>query len=180
MRKISLYLGIALLVLTGCGNVEDPVGEGTSKEKAEDSSPVKIVESEKSLPDSFQELSFQREEVPRFNYLVKMAVDQIAFEEEWKLFNMSEEMPKVDFDKNNVIFLGVEESGSCPYLNEDIVIEWDQEEMAIRLLESTEMCTMDATPRTFVIEVDKESSRDLQTVTLLESNVSTLVPIHEH
>lgn len=181
MKKIVLYLLISFLVLTGCGNVIEPVGEVNQEEIHEvDSDPVKIVASEKRLPDAFNELSFRREEVPHYNYLVRMADNQVTFEEVWNLFNMSEVMPKVDFETKNVIFLGVSESGSCPYRNKDIIIEWDHEEMKIQLIDSTEMCTADATPRTVVIEVDKESSGELQTVTILEGNVSTQVPINEY
>jgi len=179
MKKIVLYLSVFLLVLTGCGNVVDPVGE-IDQAEVQQSDGVEIVASEKSLPDAFHELSFQREEVPLFNYLARMVDNQAAFEEEWKLFNMSSEMPVVDFNMNKVIFIGLTESGSCPYLNEDIVIEWDNEEMMMRLLESSEICTADASPRTVVIEVTKDRLHNLQTVTILEGNVSTQVPINEY
>jgi len=105
MKKFLLFLLISILVLTGCGDIEDPVGKEMNKAEVQDSDAVKIVASEKSLPDAFHELSFQREEVPHFNYLVRLADNQVSFEEEWKLFNLSEVMPKVDFDSKSVIFL---------------------------------------------------------------------------
>ncbi len=177
LSKYVLYILIFLLALTGCSSKDNEVANKQVVQIPADE--IKIVASEKSWPDTFHEISFQREESPHFNYLVKMADNQVSFEEEWKLFNMSKEMPKIDFETKDAIFLGFTESGSCPYLKEDINLKLDTDNMTVQLLEHNVPCTMDETPRAIIIEVSKESSKDLQTVTIEESNIKTSIPIEE-
>lgn len=177
MAKYVLFILVFLLTLTGCSSENNEV---VNKQDVQiESDQIKIVASEKSWPDAFHEISFRRKESPHFNYFVKMADNQGSFEDEWELFNMSKEMPKVDFETKRVIFLGFSESGSCPYHTEKINLKLDKEDMTVQLLEHNVPCTMDETPRTIIIEVSKESSKDLQTVTVEESNIKTSIQIEE-
>lgn len=138
---IALTVLIPLL-LTGCGN-------GANNAES-------VIASEKTLPADFYEIAFQRETSPFFQYMVRRVVAGSQFEQYWDLYEFEGEMPTVDFDGNDVIFIGVHESGSCPYELKSIKWSSHNSTMTIPLSkpEGDADCTSDASPRTFVIQID--------------------------
>ena len=167
MRISKMIFAFALLLallLTGCGS-------GANNDES-------VIASEKTLPADFYEIAFQRETVPHFQYMVRRATDQAEFEEIWDLYGFDDKMPSVDFDGNDVFFIGVQESGSCPYELKSVERSADNSIMTIPLSkpEGDADCTSDAAPRTFVIQIDKEISKDIENVVIVESETETNVP----
>ncbi|HSJ38146.1 MAG TPA: hypothetical protein VK945_08010 [Planococcus sp. (in: firmicutes)] len=157
----SLILFLSFL-LTGCSS-------GTNNAES-------VIASEKTLPSDFYEIAFQRETVPLFQYMIRRAVDQSQYEQTWDLYGFEGEMPSVDFDGKDVFFIGVQESGSCPYELKSIEWSADNSTMTFPLSEPGGDCTSDATPRTFVIQIDKEISKVIENVVIVESGIETNVP----
>ncbi|WP_139785662.1 hypothetical protein [Cytobacillus gottheilii] len=134
----------------------------------------KLATTEKTLPANFHEIAFEREEPPAFQYLVKAAYNSVEFEQFWNLFDFEKKIPKVDFESKNVIFVGLHES-SCPYHIENISDE--QNTLAITVDTNEDTCDDVASPRAFVIEVDKGTTASLQEVMIAESGIRTMVLI---
>lgn len=141
--RTGLYIcGLTFLLLTGCSN-----------SNVQNDESFKVVATEKSFPSNFSELSYKREEVPYFEYLIQIVhsediiTDLIQFNE----------MPNVDHEKEDVLLISHYESGSCPTEIENI--EYDNTaNLNITLKYSGSICTADATPRTNIILLDKRKS----------------------
>ncbi|MGM7681938.1 hypothetical protein ACSVDA_07240 [Cytobacillus sp. Hm23] len=161
MRKL-LVSGILMLLLFGCNNIEDGMN---------------VIASEKVLPTNFQEIAFERQETPYSDYLVSKVVNESDFEEAWDLFNFEDDMPLVDFNEKAVFFIGLHESGSCPYNIKRMKQSSNNKSITVSLSSMKGPCTSDATPRTFVIEIDKEIAKELESVIIVEGRVETNVPL---
>ncbi|RAZ81274.1 hypothetical protein [Planococcus halotolerans] len=134
-----------------------------------------VIASEKTLPSNTDEIAFQRETTPRFDFMARRAVDQSQFEQTWDTYGFKGEKPDVDFEGKDVLFIGVHESGTCAL--EVGNIEWFNDiVMQVPLIEPDRPCTTDATPRTFVIEIDKEKSSELENLVIVQSGIATTVP----
>jgi hypothetical protein len=138
-----------------------------------------VVASEKKLPLNFHEIAVKREEPPYYQYLVEKAENQTQYKEVWEFFGLTQRIPEVNFDEKNVFFIGVHESGSCTLNISDIKIDVKNQVMTILFAEKSGDCTADATPRTFVIKVNKEQSKSLKKVIFVERGTETPVQIDE-
>lgn len=160
-KSFLISLLLMLLVLGGCST-------GANNTES-------VIASEKTLPSEFYEGAFERETAPLFQFMAKRAVDQSQFEQNWDMYGFEGEMPAMDFDGKDVFFIGVYESGTCALEVGDI--EWFNDiVMQVPLIEPDRACTADATPRTFVIEIDKEKSSELEDLVIVQSGISTTVP----
>lgn len=163
---LALAVFLSLLFVFGCSN------------NAEDNQiNFGLIASKKSLPTDFDEMAFKRDTTPSFQYLVKKVVNQSEFEETWNIYGFENKTPNVDFNEKDVIFIGVQESGSCSYKIKSIELNSDNKAITVPLSQLDGACTSDATPRTFVIEVNKEVSRDLKSVVIVQSGAETTIPI---
>jgi hypothetical protein len=135
-----------------------------------------LIASKKTLPANFNDIAFARKETPLFQYLVRKAVNTSEFEDTWKLYALGNKTSNVNLNEKDVFFIGVHESGSCPYKIRVIKLSSDNKKMIIPLSEPDGACTSDATPRTFVIQIDKEKSKDIESVVVVQSGVETSVP----
>jgi hypothetical protein len=106
-----------------------------------------VIHTEKVLPD--EELG---------DNVYRLVEDPDEFAETWEWFNFEEELPDVDWDSHVVLFVGTGESGTCP-LHVDQV-RFNDEDRRIEVMVAMEdpgaICTMDWTPRAFVIALDPE------------------------
>ena len=179
---------MSLLFVFGCSNVtknnqirDDGTEENHTKDIETEDKQINfgLIASEKTLPTDFYETAFKRDTTPLFYYLVKKVVNQTEFEEKWNKYGLENSTPNVDLNKKNVIFIGVEESGSCPYKIESIKFSQANKTITVPLSkpDGDGACTSDATPRTFAIEVNKEISRDLKSVVIVQSGAETTIPI---
>lgn len=105
---------------------------------------------------------FQRKDTPLFQYLVKKVFNLSEFEDAWNLYGFENKAPEIDFNGKAVFFIGVYESGSCPYKIKDIKQNNDNKTMIVSLMKPEGAYTSDATPRTFVIQINKELSKDIK------------------
>jgi hypothetical protein len=172
MKRFLLLTSIFLLFLFGCSNPkENELGDKKGNVDFE------FVASEKSLPANFHEVASKREKAPHFSYLVKRAENQEEFEGIWNFYQISKTMPKVNLDENHLLFIGVEESGSCPSKLGAVNLNSHKQELTIYLSGKEGNCTADARPRTFVIQIDKEKLSNLKSMVIVESGVETTVLI---
>lgn len=155
---LTLFL---LLLLFGCSNDTNDSG---------------VIASEKTLPSNFHEVAFERETTPLFQFLIRKAVNQSEFEQTWNLYGFEDKIPNVSFHEKDVFFIGVHESGSCPYKVKNVELSSDNNTMTVPLSEPDGACTSDATPRTFVIQIDKEVSKGIENVVIVQNRVETNVP----
>ncbi|ALC90555.1 hypothetical protein AM500_12730 [Bacillus sp. FJAT-18017] len=136
-----------------------------------------LIASEKTLPDSFSELAFKRKTAPFHQYLVKNADNSSEFKDLWHLYGLETGLPEINFDEEVVLFIGVQESGSCPYTNVESGISAGKKSFNVTLVEPGGNCTADATPRTFVFKVDNDQFMKLESVSITQSGIDTRVPL---
>ncbi len=153
-----------LLILGGCSN--------DSKNNQQN---FDLVASEKTLPANMREMAFEREETPRYHYLVRMAENQSGFEDFWSLYDFKNPAPELDFNEKNVFFIGAYESGSCPSNIEKV--EPNSDNISITIAHPDGNCTADATPRTFVIQIDKAEAKNITSFIIIEGGTETTVPL---
>ncbi|MCD7036028.1 hypothetical protein LRR81_17445 [Metabacillus sp. GX 13764] len=166
IRK-TLFISAALfLALTAC--------TGLSKHPAHQK--FRILASEKTLPDNFYDISFKRKTPPNFEYLVRRATTSSEFAKGWAMYGFEEKMPKPDLNQKDIFFIGVQESGSCPYTIDEIKKSHDQKTLKVPLSKPEGMCTADATPRAFAIEIDKKLAEGVKFITVVQSEIETHVP----
>ncbi len=167
--RLSLFLFLCSM-LVACS---EPTSE------VEDDQLIKLIRSEKSLPSDYHEKAFQRESSPYFEYLFYKVDHQKSFEEAWSLYRLEQPMAEVNFEENDVYFIGLQESGSCPYESDHIKMSIESEALKIHFSQPKGNCTLDATPRTIVIVLNKDSSADIKKVVIGESGAETDVPVNE-
>ncbi|PYI50806.1 hypothetical protein DLM86_27435 [Paenibacillus flagellatus] len=94
------------------------------------------------------------------------------------MYGLQGKRPNVDFDGKIVYFIGVYESGSCPYTLKKVELSSDRKTLTVPLSEPKGACTTDATPRTFVIGLDKETANEIENVVMVRSGVETKLPLN--
>jgi len=168
-RLFGLSFALLLtILLIGCES------SGSNK-----SSQIRIVASEKVWPINFYEIAFKREESPHYSYAVRTVSNQSAFEKTWESYQLTGKRPQIDFNTKKILFLGVEESGSCPLELNPKHMELTGQQVTIKLNGPDGPCTSDATPRSFVIEISKENLKEITEVILLEGQTKTTIPLKE-
>ena len=135
-----------------------------------------FVASEKTLPANHDEIAYERETTPLLQFLVNKSVNQSEFEKTWNLYGLKKNIPSINFDEKDVFFIGIHESGSCPYKTKNVELRSENNTLTLSLAEPEGACTSDATPRTFVIGIEKEISKDIETVVIAQSGIETNVP----
>ena len=142
---------------------------GCSNDSEDNQINFDFVASEKTLPANHDEIAYERETTPLFQFLVNKSVNQSEFEKTWNLYGLKKNIPSINFDEKDVFFIGVHESGSCPYKIKNVEISSENHILTVSLTEPEGACTSDATPRTFVIEIDKKISKDIENVVIVQS-----------
>ena len=166
-RLFALSFALLLtLVLFGCESLE-----------LTKNSQIRIVASEKVWPANFDEVAFKRDESPHYSYAVRMTTNQNDFEKTWESYQLTRERPQIDFNSKAILFLGVEESGSCPIELSTEDVKLSGQKITIKLSGPDGPCTADATPRTFVIEIP--TSKELKELTILETGTETTIALKD-
>jgi hypothetical protein len=130
-----------------------------------------LIASEKRLPKKFNTIVFKGQ------YLVKKAVHQSEFEKIWNLYAFENKAPNINFIENDVYFIGVLESGSCPLKIKAIDQKSNNKVITVMLSKRNGACTADATPRTIVIQVDKVKSQDIENIVIVQNGAETSVSL---
>ncbi|MVO98723.1 hypothetical protein [Paenibacillus lutrae] len=184
--KPLLALVLFMSLLSGCNkeaNDNKPSASPQELQTDPGKRPIEFdrIASDKILPANFHEIAFERTTTPLFQYVVRKAVNQTQLEAAWNLYGFKNKLPNIDLNKKNVVFIGLHESGSCPYTLKNIERSPDDKTITVPFTVSVSgtdhTCTSDATPRTFVIGLDKEISNVLESVVIVQSEVETSVPL---
>lgn len=164
-QTLVLIMTCLALIVAGC----------TSKEKEQQSTESSnLVASEKTLPNGFENIAEVQD--PK-NHFAVLITNQEDYEAMWQQFQLDGEIPEVDLKENDLLFIGMFESSSCPYEIDTMDAEPGTKELTINFSPLADACTADLSPRSFVIAVQKEVSSQLDTLLLVSQGVQTKVPI---
>ncbi len=165
----ALLISILVIALAGCASIDQddsgpedrpvPTPAPTETEAAEPDptavpSPVgddhwyELVISEKTYPET--EIG---------ENILELAEDPDEFAELWAWFGFDDDAPVLDWDSRVVLFAGTGESSGCPLVLD--AVKFDEEHRFIGVAASRDvpedtMCTMDWTPRVFVISLNAD------------------------
>ena len=170
--KVLLAFLVFILLLFGCNDDVEKTQSNIVNKQVN----FTVLASEKTLPINFDDIAFIRETSPFHQFLVRKSVNQSEFDETWSLYGLEQDNPDVDFNKNVVFFIGFFESGSCPSEIGNVELNIDNNTLTVPLLESEGACASDATPKTFVMQVDKKISPKIENLIIIQSNIKTNVP----
>ena len=135
----SIFIIVAV-VLGGCGGptIENEI-------------PAKLLKTEKTLPENmFGSLN------------VEVATSEERMNDLWQRFGFVGKPTAVNFEVNKVYFVGTEESGNCPLKFEGLGSAANSEEVIIHINNQSRACDENATPRAYVLSVEKEAVRLIQ------------------
>ena len=164
-KTLIIMLTCLALIVAGC----------TSKENEQQSSEsANLVASEKTLPSGFESIAGVQD--PK-NHFAVLVTNQEEYEAMWQQFQLDGEIPEVDLKENDLLFIGMFESSSCPYEIDTMDAEPGTKELTINFSPLADACTADLSPRSFVIAVQQEISSQLDTLLLVSQGVQTKVPI---
>ena len=154
-RKPLLALFMFISLLFGCQS---------------DSEDFTMLASEKTLPNNFEEIAYK---YGTETILARKAADQAAFDKNWRLYELEQEQPDVDFNEHDVFFIGVYESGSCASEITRVELNEDRTSMTLPISgpDGAKACTSNATPRTFVIQLEKKLIENVKDLVIEETNV---------
>ncbi|MBU9713565.1 hypothetical protein [Evansella tamaricis] len=143
MRWKSFIMILFLVVLlVGCNSTEGDKALIISSD---------VIESVKTVPDDFYEQSDER-------VMVKKVNNQDEFNTTWNEFGLQDNPKEIDWTSKVTFFLGLTESGSCPFQFKAVELNADKTTMIVHLDEQSKRgdCTDDLTPRTIIVEVDQD------------------------
>ncbi|MCD8510083.1 MAG: hypothetical protein LRY73_09590 [Bacillus sp. (in: Bacteria)] len=141
--KVKLLLLISVvIILVGCNSFEEDKALIISSD---------IIKSVKTVPNNFYNESDERVKV-------KKVTNQADFNNTWSQFELKGIPNEIDWNSKASIFLAITESGSCPFRFKAVELYANKKDMIIHLDEQSKSgaCTADITPRTMIIEVDKD------------------------
>lgn len=175
MKKI-LFLFSLLLVLVGCS--DNSKNEKQAIDLKGKNISYTILTSENVVPLDMEKHVFTREEPPTFEYVVKLGRNKNEFSELWNLFQLESDMPEIDFDKKNVLFINMTEN-SCAVDVIDMTIHEDGKMVELYVDKKTKelACSDIAIPRTFALAIGKEDSTSVNSIVLHEGNYITEIPL---
>ncbi len=165
-RRLTILAVVVLTLLV-------PAAAGCTGSAQEPGPAVRVLETEKTLPEDFYERAEN-------GMLVFGALDGESFDALREEYRLSGAAAEVDWDRQGVLFLGVFESGSCPLHFVSARLSEEEDGLIVRLAveDDSVPCTDDATPRTFVLGVDRAVVSGLRTVSLEDYHGSSpTVPV---
>ncbi|MEH7236837.1 hypothetical protein [Bacillus sp. JJ1562] len=122
----------------------------------------KVIASEKTAPSDIHEIGSIPNESPYITSLVLRVMNTEQLTEAWDYFSIKKKTFQGDFDKYNYYFVSIRESSSCPFKLKDVTVNDDKKEINFYFNEKGGSCNADATPRTVVVEVDKNDAIRLE------------------
>lgn len=168
MKRLTVFFMMSVVfVMAGCTSDKRNKGE-TELEMAQ------LVASEKTLPSNFESISNQS--VPK-GIQAELVKTQDVYEDSWKEFQLEGSIPEIDFHTNDVLFIGMTESGSCPYILDSLKTNMEESQLAIIFEPLDDACTADMSPRNFVFAIDKKLSSKLTSFRIVTEQKEIEVPI---
>ncbi|MDW0109543.1 hypothetical protein [Sporosarcina aquimarina] len=166
MKKTLILIITCLAILvSGCTSKEE---EQQSPENAN------LVASEKTLPNDFESTAAVQD--PK-NHVAVRVTYQKDYEAAWQQFQLEGALPEVNLKENDLLFIGMFESSSCPYEIDTMNVEDGSKELTVNFSPLAEACTADLSPRNFVIAVQKQVASELGSILLVSQGQKTKVPI---
>ncbi|MCC3359280.1 hypothetical protein [Bacillus sp. REN16] len=148
--KNLMWGALLLVLLTGCSS---DLG--------------KVVASEKTAPSDIHEIGSRPNESPNFTSLVHRVTDAEQLTKAWDYYSMKKKPPKGDFETYDYYFVSIQESGSCPYKLKDVTVNDYKKEINFYFRGKGGSCNADATPRTVVVEVDRNDSTSFENASII-------------
>lgn len=175
MKRLTVFFMMSVVfVMAGCTSDKSNMEETESKK-------AQLVTSEKTLPSNFESISNQS--VPK-GIQAELVKTQDVYEDSWKEFQLEGSIPEVDFETNDVLFVGMTESSSCPFILDSLKTNMEESQLAITFEPLDDVCTADLSPRNFVIAIDKKLASKLTSFRIVseqkEIEVSILVKSIEY
>ncbi|MCM3757344.1 hypothetical protein M3197_07555 [Sporosarcina aquimarina] len=168
MKRLTVFFMISVVfVVTGC--ISDKSNKGEIEAEL-----AQLVASEKTLPSNFDSTSNQTEIKGIQTELVKT---KEVYKDSWKEFQLEGSIPEIDFETNDVLFVGMTESSSCPYILDSLKTNIEESQLAITFEPLDDVCTADLSPRNFVIAIDKKLSSELTSFRIVTEQKEITVPI---
>ncbi len=166
-RLTVLFITSVVFVMAGCTSDKSNMEE-TESEQAQ------LVASEKTLPRNFESISNQS--VPK-GIQAELVKTQDVYEDSWKEFQLERVIPEIDFGTNDVLFVGMTESGSCPYILDSLKTNLEESQLVITFEPLDDVCTADLSPRNFVIAIDKKLASELTSFRIVSEQKEIEVPV---
>ena len=168
MKKLfAFFLMSAIAMMAGCTSNKSATEESASEM-------AQLVASEKTLPSNFESLSNQS--APK-GIQAELVKTKDVYEDSWKEFQLEGSVPEVDFETNDVLFVGMTESSSCPYILDSLKPDIEASQLVITFDPLDDVCTADLSPRNFVIAIDKKLSSQLTSFRIVTEQKEIEVPI---
>lgn len=164
-KFMIIVLSSLLLFVSGC----------VSKEGLDIN--ASLIASEKTLPISFDQMSTS-DKKSNSKFIIMRVKNKKDYQEIWDTFQFKQDLKEVELDKKDVIFLGLYESSSCPYTIKEINTA-EKSKMTIIFSDNEGNCTADESPRSFVMAIDKASSKNIAEVLLVQGKQEIALPIIE-
>jgi hypothetical protein len=174
MSRVRLTLLIALigaLALAGCVREEAGPGTGDDAAVTPEATPTPTPILTPDFTDPLDErvgydLVASEKTYPEGStgaIVIEYADNAERFAEVWDSFGFDESAPEIDWDRDVVLFFGTGESGSCPLDLNDVRFNPD-ERLIVAVVDPNlppeTVCTMDWTPRVFVVSVPADALGD--------------------
>lgn len=149
MKRICIFSIILLLSKFAYGCSEDV------KENRVD---FDLIASERTSPSDYD-----------FDDLkIEKSSNQLEFGKTWTMYRLEEKFPNVNFNEKDVYFICVNGSSSCPYTIERIIRSKDKRDLIVSLSSPDGDCTTDLAPRTIVIQIDKNTSEEINNLKIVK------------
>lgn len=126
----------------------------------------KVIASEKTAPSDIHEIG-RPNESPNITSLVLRVTNAEQLTEAWDYFSIKKKPPEGDFDSFDYYFVSIRESSSCPFKFKDVTVNDDKKEINFYFNEKGGSCNADATPRTVVVEVDKNDAIRIENASIV-------------
>lgn len=131
--KWLFLMMVAVFLLTGCRSDFDS-----------DFEEQYLLTKEKVLPG----------EVETGETKIQKAFIQEEFKEKWEYYNLSDDVPIIDWESSGALFIGMGESGTCPVIIEKMVVGKEKNTLLFDT-KNYEVCTADLHPRTIVLQLNR-------------------------
>jgi hypothetical protein len=164
---LAVLIALSLSILAACDvAIDDVIGPESADDSAassESESETPETEEDSAEAEFTYSLLASDKRIPPMmigDIIIELAEDEESLSELWEWFEFDTPAPVVDWDQEIVIFFGTGESGTCPLDLEEVRFHPD-ERLVVAVVDPNlprdAICTMDWTPRTFVVALSGDA-----------------------
>lgn len=157
---VILPVLLILFFLTSCSN-------GTENKQID----FDILTSENTVPESF--------DMGNEKYIVQKANSETEFKSLWEFYGFKSTLPIIDFEKQDVFFIGTHESSNCPLelKKENIAFDLNNASITLNFPDKYGPCFLNAFPKAFVMKIDQDVSTKIKQMIILENDRETSISL---